>query len=68
MIYPLWCTTCDALTGHKVGLKKSTCLKCGGSRPTPLIKWTLGPIILIEVMILMAFFIYHMGMSIVSTV
>jgi hypothetical protein len=65
--YPLWCTKCDALTGHEIHFKKSVCIKCGIERPTPILKWTLGSVILFEVMIIMVLFIYSTSMSIVAT-
>jgi len=66
--YPLWCINCDALTGHEVHLKRSTCIKCRIDRPTPMLKWTFGTIILIEVMIIMVLFIYSVSMNIVALV
>lgn len=42
MHYPLYCITCDQLTGHIIHPLKSNCLKCGADRKTPIVKWILG--------------------------
>lgn len=66
--YPLWCTNCDALTGHEVHLKKSVCMKCRIERPTPILKWVFGSIIIGEIMIIMVLFIYSTSMNIIGMV
>jgi hypothetical protein len=44
MIFPFYCKTCDAITGHEIRLFKSPCKKCGTYIKTPIVRWAVGVI------------------------
>jgi len=63
MNLPMYCTVCDALTGHDVLSWKCKCVKCGRERGAPIKRWLAGILLVLG---LAAFGIWFTFISVLS--
>jgi len=61
MKLPLFCYTCDMITGHEsVSILKAKCRKCGAVRGIPIHKWILIVIFLVGILAVSVWWLIQM--------